>query len=65
MNWQSLLAAAALVAIAAFAGGSAIRLGDVVGVPRVVATLLLVAALVAAVVVLTVASLRRSSTPYW
>ena len=65
VNWQSLLAAAALVGIATFAGGAAIRLGAVLGVPRGLASMLLVAGLVVAVVVLTLASLRRSSTPYW
>lgn len=65
MNWQSLLAAVAVLGIATAAGGSAISLGASLGSTRVVATVLLVAAVVVAVVALTVASLRRSSTPYW
>ena len=65
MDWQSLLAVAALLGIAVVAGGSAIRLGGTLGDTGSLATVLLVAALVVAVVGLTVASLRRSSTPYW
>lgn len=65
MNWQSLLAAAALVGIATVAGGAAIRLAEALGSTGVVATVLLVAVVVFAVVVPTVLSLRRSSTPYW
>ena len=65
MNWQSLLAAIAVIGIATAAGGSAITLGTSLGSMRVVATVLLVAAVVVAVVALTIASPRRSSTPYW
>ena len=65
MNWQSLLAAAALASIAVLGGGAAVRLVDASGDPGSVATLLLVAGLVVGVVVLTLGELARSSTPYW
>lgn len=65
MNWQSLLAAVALLIVATVAGGAAFRLGATFDVPGVGPTMLLVAVALIAVVVLTVASVRRSSTPYW
>lgn len=65
MYWQSILAGAALLGIAAVAGGAAFRLAETLGTPRVGATLGLVVVLLVAVVVVTVRSLRRSSTPYW
>jgi hypothetical protein len=65
MNWQSLLAALAVLGIAVAAGGAAVSLGANLGSTRVVATVLLVAVLVVGVVASTVAALRRTSTPYW
>ena len=65
MNWQSILTAAALFAIATVAGGAAFRLAGTLATPRVGATVALVVVLLLAVVVVTVGSLRRSSTPYW
>ena len=65
MNWQSLLAAAALASIAVLGGGAAIRLIDASGEPASGATALLIAGLVLGVVLLTLGGLSRSSTPYW
>lgn len=65
MDWQSLLAAVALLSIAVVAGGATLRLVDAFGASQVVATTFLVAALVVAIVLVTVGSLARSSTPYW
>ena len=65
MNWQSLLAAAALASIAVLAGGGAVRLVDAIRDPAGGATLLLIAGLVLGVVLLTLGGLSRSSTPYW